>query len=145
MIFIQKFQANNHLAVIFPPCHREQGDAIQHSDFIDTSREWTAASVLRRPAVTENKWLVSLRAQRGNPLPKHRSSIIASSAWRSIAHIHDIAIEWTATSALSLLAVKHTSIIVIVSGAWYLILIELIISAMQLCRTRIMKSAGNDD
>ena len=40
---------------------------------------------------------------------------------------------------------KHTSIIVIVSGAQHFVLTELIISAMQLCRTRIMKSAGNDD
>lgn len=34
---------------------------------------------------------------------------------------------------------------VIVSGAQHFVLTELIISAMQLCRSRIMKSAGNDD
>ena len=34
---------------------------------------------------------------------------------------------------------------VIVSGAQHFVLTELIISAMQLCCTRIMKSAGNDD
>ena len=34
---------------------------------------------------------------------------------------------------------------VIVSGARHFVLTELIITFMQLCRTRIMKSAGNDD
>ena len=48
-------------------------------------------------------------------------------------------------SALSLLAVKHTSIVVIVSGARHFVLTELTISVMQLCHTRIMKSAGNGD
>ncbi|MFZ9114868.1 MAG: hypothetical protein ACO24D_17285 [bacterium] len=50
-------------------------------------------------------------------LPTLRSSVIASVAWRSTTHTHDTARAWTATLAWSLLAVTHTSIIVIESGA----------------------------
>ena len=97
MIIIQKFQANNHLAVIFPlvvasavvNCetsaplssqawqkitdppllrHRERSVAIHHSDFMDyPSRAWTATSAVSLLAVTENKRLVSSQEQRGKP------------------------------------------------------------------------------
>ena len=95
MIIIQKFQANNHLAVIFPlvvasavvncetsaplssqawqkitdPAllrHRECSVAIHNSDFMDyPSRAWTATSAVSLLAVTENKRLVSSQEQRG--------------------------------------------------------------------------------
>ena len=97
MIIIQKFQANNHLAVIFhlvfasavvncetsaplssqawqkitDPAllrHRERSVAIHHSDFMDyPSRAWTATSAVSLLAVTENKRLVSSQEQRGKP------------------------------------------------------------------------------
>ena len=97
MIIIQKFQANNHLAVIFPlvvasavvNCetsaplssqawqkitdppllrHRECSEAIHNSDFMDyPSRAWTATSEWSLLAVTENKRLVSSQEQRGKP------------------------------------------------------------------------------
>ena len=84
MIIIQKFQANNHLAVIFPlvvasavvncetsaplssqawqkitdPAllrHRECSVAIHNSDFMDyPSRVWTTTSAVSLHAVTEN-------------------------------------------------------------------------------------------
>ena len=95
MIIIQKFQANNHLAVISPlvvasavvNCetsaqlssqawqkitdppllsHRERSEAIHQSDFMDyPSRAWTATSAVSLLAVTENKRLVSSQEQRG--------------------------------------------------------------------------------
>jgi len=97
MITIQKFQTNNHLAVIFPlvvasavvNCetsaplssqawqkitdppllrHRECNAAIHNSDFMDyPSRAWTATSAWSLLTVTENKRLVSSVAQRGDP------------------------------------------------------------------------------
>ena len=97
MIIIQKFQANNHLAVIFPlvfasavvncetsaplssqawqkitdPAllrHRERSVAIHHSDFMDyPSRAWTATLAVSLPAVTEKR-VVSSGAQHGDPL-----------------------------------------------------------------------------
>ena len=82
---------------------------------------------------------LSSRAQRGDPLLRFyglslmgldchvgmeppcsdgkKSSVIRSAAWRSIAHTDDTVRVWTATSAVSRLAVTHTSIIVIESGA----------------------------
>ncbi len=97
MIIIQKFQANNHLAVISslvvasavvncetsaqlssqawqkitdPPLlsHRERSEAIHQSDFMDyPSRAWTATSAWSLLAVTEKR-VVSSGAQRGDPL-----------------------------------------------------------------------------
>ena len=46
-------------------------------------------------------------------LPNLHSSVIASAAWRSTTHIDNTTRTWTATLAWSLLAVTHTSIIVI--------------------------------
>ena len=97
MIIIQKFQANNHLAVIFPlvvasavvNCetsaplssqawqkitdppllhHPECSVAIHNSDFMDyPSSAWAATSAVSLLAVTENKRLVSSQEQRGKP------------------------------------------------------------------------------
>jgi hypothetical protein len=58
MIIIQKFQANNHLAVIFPlVVASEAWRSIAHTD--DTVREWTATSAVSLLAVTENQGLAS--------------------------------------------------------------------------------------
>ena len=96
MIIIQKFQANNHLAVIFPllvasavvncetsaplssqawqkitdPAllrHRERSVPIHHSDFMDyPSRAWTATLAWSLLAVTEKR-VVSSGVQTSDP------------------------------------------------------------------------------
>ncbi len=126
MIIIQKFQAKNHLAQMFPPRRRERSGQLRNLSptvFASVAKDY-------RPSTPP-----SSRAQRGDPslrfyglplkgLDCHvgmepprsdgkKSSVIRSAAWRSITHTDDTVRVWTATSAWSLLAVTHTSIIVI--------------------------------
>ena len=81
-------------------CHRECSAAI----YVPTLRFSVIASAARQ-TITEPRPHCHRERSAAIYLPTLRFSVISSAVWRSIAHIHDTVRVWTATSAVSLLAV----------------------------------------
>ena len=98
MIIIQKFQANNHLAVIFPLVVASAAVNCETSTPL-SSQTWQK--------ITDPALLRHRERSVAIHLPTLRSSVIASEAWRSVAQTHDTVRVWTATSAVSPLAVTE--------------------------------------
>ena len=78
MIIIQKFQANNHLAVIFPLVVASAVVNCETSAPL-SSQAWQ--KITDPPLLRHREQVVAIH------LPTLRSSVIASEAWRSITQI----------------------------------------------------------